>query len=97
MATVKINPILQSLIPEFLDNRKTDVVEMNKALEHSDFEAIRVTGHNLRGCGTGYGFVPITDIGTVIEQAATEQDAMAIKKAIMELSDYLDNVEPVYE
>lgn len=97
MVTVKINPILKPLIPDFLDNRKADINDIRSALERQDYEAIRVTGHNLRGCGTGYGFVPITEIGQVIEQAAIQQDAAAIEQATAQLADYLDSVEPVYE
>ena len=97
MATVKINPILKPLIPDFLDNRKADISEIRTALGRQDYEAVRITGHNLRGCGTGYGFVPITEIGQVIEQAAKDQDLATIEKATGELADYLDSVEPVYE
>ena len=97
MATVKINPILKPLIPDFLANRKTDIEELKAALQQNNFEAIRITGHNLRGCGRGYGFNPITDLGEVIEKAATNQDSSAITSALAELTEYLDNVDPVYE
>ena len=97
MTTVKINPILKPLIPDFLQNRKTDVADIKVALQGNDFEAIRITGHNLRGCGSGYGFHPITDIGEAIEKAATNQDSPAIATALKELSEYLESVNPVYE
>jgi HPt (histidine-containing phosphotransfer) domain-containing protein len=97
MAIVKINPILKSLIPDFLDNRKADINAIHSALGQQDYEAIRITGHNLRGCGSGYGFVPITELGETIEQAAIQQDNAVIQQATSELSNYLENVEPVYD
>lgn len=97
MITVKINPILKPLIPDFLDNRKTDVNEIKAALTNGDYEAIRSTGHNLRGCGTGYGFVPISEHGAVIEQAAIDQDSATIANATDELSEYLNDIQPEYE
>lgn len=97
MAIVKINAILQPLIPGFLDNRKTDLQTIQSAIQDEDFETIRVTGHNLRGCGSGYGFNPITDLGGTIEKAAKEQDMAAIQQALGELTEYIETVEPVFE
>jgi len=71
--------------------------EIKTALTSGNYEAIRTTGHNLRGCGTGYGFVPISEHGAVIEQAAIDQDSGAILNAVNELSEYLNNIQLVYE
>ena len=97
MIKVKINPVLKPLIPDFLDNCKADIRKLESALANSDYETLKTTGHNLRGCGNGYGFFPITDLGTIIEQAAAEQDAAAIENAVNELAHYLNDVQPVFQ
>ena len=94
---VTVNPILKPLIPGFLQSRKTDLSEISTALVNRDYESIRIKGHNMRGCGTGYGFQPITDLGAAIEQAATDKDDTTIKNAVNSLTEYLSLVVPVYE
>lgn len=97
MTTVKIDPILEPLIPKFLDNRQQDILDLKVAISASDFEAIKIIGHNLRGSGKGYGFAPITELGTILEEAVQAQDIATIESTVNELANYLDNVEPVYE
>ena len=92
---VQVDPDLMPLIPNFLAHRRDDVDAIRAALARSDYHAIRVVGHNLRGCGAGYGFVAITDFGTVIEQAALGGDAPAIGRHVDELATYLGRLDVV--
>jgi HPt (histidine-containing phosphotransfer) domain-containing protein len=46
---------LEDLIPEFLDNRRSDVESIRGALANDDYETIRVLGHSMKGSGGGYG------------------------------------------
>jgi len=94
---VTVNPALKHLIPAFLESRKTDLSEITTALGDSDYEAIRIKGHNMRGCGAGYGFQPITDLGASIEQAATDKDDASIQTTVDSLTEYLANIVVVYE
>jgi len=50
----------------------------------------------MKGCGGGYGFDEITDIGMQIEQAAKEKNTAKIRTQLEILSRYLDGVEVVY-
>lgn len=93
---VHVDPDLEDLIPGFLANRRADVDSLQAALARSDFEAIRITGHSMKGAGGGYGFDAITDIGAHIEQAALARDADAVRAGIGDLADYLARVEVVY-
>lgn len=94
---IKIDSIIAPLIPDFMKNRENDITTLNTALSDKDFETLRITGHNLKGCGAGYGFQGITDIGAKIETAAVDQDTDDIQTLIGELTHYLDNVEPQYD
>ena len=92
---VQVDPDLMPLIPDFLAHRRDDVAAMRLALERGDYAMIRTAGHNMRGCGSGYGFDAITELGTALEQAALHTDAAAIRGSVDALSAYLDRVDVV--
>jgi HPt (histidine-containing phosphotransfer) domain-containing protein len=88
---------LEDLIPEFLDNRRSDVESIHGALANDDYETIRVLGHSMKGSGGGYGFDDITTIGAALEQAAKRKDNTAIGDELEKLASYLARIEVVYE
>ena len=90
---VRANPKFADLIPEFLQNRRQDVIAMLDALDRDDFETVESLGHGMKGAGGSYGFEAITDIGAALEQAAEGTDSDASRKWLDELSRYLDRVE----
>ena len=47
--SVRVDPELQALIPNYLENRQKDIQTMRQALERGDYETIRVQGHSMRG------------------------------------------------
>ena len=91
------NPDLRDLMPRFLDSRRRDLDAMREALKHSNLDAIRVLGHNMKGSGGGYGLPEITVIGASLESAAKRQDDDDVRKQLGVLSEYLAHVEVVYE
>jgi hypothetical protein len=95
--TIRIDPDLADLIPGFLEGRRQDVAAILKALEQQDLETIRILGHNMKGCGSGYGFDEITDLGRSLEQSAKNGERDEIKKKTAELSVYLDSLNIIYE
>ncbi|HEX3367671.1 PAS domain S-box protein, partial [Phenylobacterium sp.] len=79
--------------PAYLLNCRQNVIDMDGALDRSDFEAVTILGHNLRGSGGGYGFPAITDIGAGLEHAAEKADAKASRRWVAKLSSYLDGLD----
>jgi HPt (histidine-containing phosphotransfer) domain-containing protein len=94
---VHVDPDLAPLIPAFLEDRRHDIATIREALDRGDYETIQVLGHNMKGNGGGYGFDPITDIGSALEQAAMENNSEAVRQWVGELSTYLARVEVVYD
>lgn len=94
---VIIEEDLQDLFPGYLENRRKDVEELHRALERSDFEAIRVLGHKMKGSGGGYGFDEISEIGHALEDAAKQSQAGIIQDQIRRLRHYLDHVEVIIQ
>ena len=88
---------LADLVPGFLDGRRRDIDAIAAALERSDYDDVRILGHNMKGSGAGYGFNRITEIGTSLEQAAVRRARSDIQAQTAELVRYLDGLHVVYE
>lgn len=86
------DPFARKLIGKYLSHRKDDIGKLTQALEESDFETIRVTGHNLYGSGAAYGLDRISFLGANFEKAADAKNAPEIERLIGELTDFLDKL-----
>lgn len=93
---VKADPDLSDIIPGYLENRRNDVVLVKEAIARGDYGRIKVIGHQMRGSGTGYGFEALTDIGTLLEKAANDEDAAGVSSALASLADYLERLDVIY-
>ncbi len=85
---------LAERVPAYLRNCRESVLTMGDALDRSDFDAVTILGHNLRGSGGGFGFQALTDIGAGLELAAATADMTASRQWVVDLSAYLDRVGP---
>lgn len=83
------DPFARRLIGKYLSHRKDDIDRLKRALEESDFETIRITGHNLYGSGSAYGLDDISWLGASIENAADAQDGEQVERLIDEMTDFL--------
>ena len=66
-------------------------------MEQGDFEDIQDWGHILKGAGSSYGFDVISEIGESLERGAKAQNSDEIQRLVDELSNYLAQVDVVYE
>ncbi len=94
---IHIDPDLQDLIPDYLENRGKDLLVYQQALEKDDFDSIAVLGHSMKGSGGGYGFNDLSSIGRAIEKAAKNRDKESVRKSITVLTDFLKKLEVVYD
>ena len=94
--TIKADPDLADLIPDYLLSRQKDVDILKDAVSRNDFDAIRITGHSMKGSGGGYGFDGLTKIGGAIEEFAKASDSAAINRYIEELISYLARIDVEY-
>jgi PAS domain S-box-containing protein len=83
---------LQALIPDYLDARRSEVAGMMALLTASDFDRLRVLGHNFKGNGTPYGFPELSKLGAELEAAAKRADSTAIARHVADLDNYLTSV-----
>ena len=65
---------------------------MKKALALSDFDLIEYLSHNMKGSGSAYGFIKISEFSGQIERFAKKKEAKAIKDVMTQLENYLKNL-----
>jgi CheY-like chemotaxis protein len=97
LGLVRVGSGLAGLVPGYLEGRRRDVATIAVALEGSDYDNVRVLGHNMKGSGAGYGFSRITQIGANLEQAAQRCAPEEIRAGSAELLRYLDGLHVEYE
>ena len=91
-AVVQVDGSLRELVTRFLARKRSDVARIRRALQLGDFDAIRATGHDLKGAGMGYGFAQITSFGENLELAAEAHDRRAVRERVGALERYLSSV-----
>ena len=50
---IYVDPVLQELIPGYLENRGKDLLVYQQALENENFDTIAIMGHSMKGSGGG--------------------------------------------
>jgi CheY-like chemotaxis protein len=85
----QIEPKLRALIPGYIESRHRDLQTLRAALEAFDYETIRDLGHKMNGTGGAYGLPRITEIGSLLEKAAREQNPEGIRAQTDELAKFL--------
>ncbi len=88
---------ISDIFPDFLQNRRNEVAAIPAALEQGNYEQIRIWGHNMAGCGEGYGFPAITEFGRILEAAALSRDPARVKSCQETLDHLVNDVDVVYE
>lgn len=94
---IYIDSELKDLIPSFLTNRLEDIKAIQSAIAKSDFDTIRMIGHNLKGIGSSYGFDDITVLGKALETASQCKDMRDIRLLTQKIIDFLENIEIIYQ
>lgn len=94
---VTLDRDMEELIPLFMSNRRKDLDRLRASLELGNYDAVRFTGHGLKGLGSTYGFDAISSIGGLLEDAALAENDEEIANLLEQFGDYLDRVTVVYE
>lgn len=94
---VSINPIFKNVTPEFIEDVRSDIMTMTAALQNTDYKTIETLAHRLKGASGGYGFDELTDMGKFLEISAKNRHVAEMQKWIHAMSQYIEQVEIVYE
>ncbi|MCO4747820.1 MAG: response regulator [Proteobacteria bacterium] len=94
--SVAVDVDLRPLIPAFLNDRRTDIVNLKRHLAQGEFDSVKRIGHSMRGTGTAYGFPFISAVGKTLEEAAERKSTDAIRRGLGELDRYMRRVQVQY-
>jgi HPt (histidine-containing phosphotransfer) domain-containing protein len=84
-----VDPDIADLVPEYLEDRRADLVTMQEALRCQDADTLRRIGHQVRGSGTSYGYPDLTELGQAIESAAKEADWGTLPDLLVQMTEIL--------
>jgi CheY-like chemotaxis protein/nitrogen-specific signal transduction histidine kinase/HPt (histidine-containing phosphotransfer) domain-containing protein len=90
--TVVVDDEIADYVPQYLQVRRNDAIQLHSLVAWSDFEAIRTLGHNLKGTGGSFGFPELTNIGGEIEAAAEKRDSGQLARLANRLERYVLSV-----
>jgi CheY-like chemotaxis protein/HPt (histidine-containing phosphotransfer) domain-containing protein len=96
LIAVRIDKMLEDLIPGFLENRRHDIIAIRDAVSQGNLENVERLGHMIKGSGGGYGFENISEIGKKLESAAKKKEVNKILAIVKELEDYLNEVQIIF-
>ncbi len=85
------------LFGRFLQNRRRDLTDIEKALTSGDFDAVRTLGHNMQGTCAAYGVPELGELGTRLEAAADRHDTRDLRRMTGELAACIERVTAQHE
>lgn len=87
-----IDPGLEGLLDRFFELSRKDLDVIRAAVEQRDFTTLVRLGHTVKGTGYGYGFTGMGKLGGDIEQAALDEDLVALQDCMGRMDRYLSTV-----
>ena len=94
---ISVKQSLRPLVEMFLERLRASDRELRSAIHNSDFAAVRIFGHNLKGNGANFGFQALSDLGDRLEVAALDNDLETIKRHLEKLRRHLDSLVVDYD
>lgn len=95
--SIVIDSELKDLIPQFLENRKKDLVSLDLQVQANDSLAISQLAHKIKGSSASYGFAELSKMAAELEVAAKGSDMDSIRRIFPTMKNHLDNIEVVYQ
>lgn len=80
---------LEEFVPEFLNSRDEDLLQLKQALSEGDFETIRRKAHDWKGFSRPFGFIFLENIAKKLEESAKNQEASECESLLNDAEIYL--------
>ena len=88
---------LDDIIPEYLEGKREECLQLRELVNKADCTEIRSIAHGMKGSGGCYGFPVISEIGTSMESAAKTANMHGVLEQVDILDAYLGRIEVRYE
>jgi PAS domain S-box-containing protein len=76
--------------PQFLRNRRKDLIALREAAACGDYDAIGLLGHRIKGIAGSYGFPEMGTLGHHLEAAAKAADLPAVQAQLTQMAALLE-------
>ncbi len=93
---VEIDADLADLIPQFMENRKNDLSQLQILAQQGDSAALIQLAHRLKGVAAGYGFAELSALASQLEIAAKAQEIGRYQPLVTQIVSHFTNVEVSY-
>lgn len=80
------NQLIEDLIPEFMELLKEMLDELQEAITRHDLKNIQYISHSIKGTAGMYGFLQISEIAALIEQASQNQQHHKISQLFNQIA-----------
>ena len=94
---IEIDEDLEDIVPGFLENRKKDLIELQKYLKSNELSEIEKISHKVSGSSGGYGFHELGKIAKDLERLAMENTLEGVEELITRFGNYINNVKVTYK
>jgi len=84
-----------SMVAAYIQRCLASLSEAEAALDRLDHNSLRSYGHRLKGSGGAYGIPRLTEIGSVMEEAAKRNDTAELQSQLATLEIYLNRLQTV--
>lgn len=74
---------------KYIERRRTDLENCNKALQQRDFEFLSRIAHQIKGNASTFGYDDLGSIAIQLEEFAQAKDTENIAKALSQFSQFL--------
>lgn len=81
--TVEIDSDLESLIPQFLENRKKDIETLQQLVDSNNLSEISQLAHKIKGAASSYGFNELSELASQMEVLAKQNSDIAPLKELV--------------
>lgn len=93
---VEVDSDLEDLIPNFIQNRKKDITDLNQLIESKDLVAIAQMSHRIKGSSSGYGFIGLSKMAAEMEQLSKAGNFNNIPQIYSKMRAYFENIQVRY-
>jgi HPt (histidine-containing phosphotransfer) domain-containing protein len=87
----------REMVSQYLFKSRNNLPALKAALAGYEYEFARIYGHQMKGSGGAYGIKQLTEIGALIERAATDQNIDELGNQVAALEEYLGRVEVAFD
>ena len=87
----------REMVSQYLFKCRNNLPALKAALAGYEYEFARSFGHQMKGTGGAYGFKQLTEVGALIERAATDQNIDELGNQVAALEEYLGRVEVAFD